>query len=36
MEDEQELVCDLLNGAIFNDLNDPERRFQRHDILNIK
>jgi len=23
MKDEQELVCDLSNGAIFNDLDDP-------------
>ena len=27
------VVYDLLNGAIFNDLNDPYPRFQGHAIL---
>ena len=28
MADQQKVVCDLSNGAIFNDLNDPYPRFK--------
>jgi len=33
MEDEQKLVCDLSNGAIANDLEGHQPRFQGHDII---